>query len=145
MTLELVDLAAINDRIEYTCPMHPQIVRDQPGSCPICGMALEPRNVTVESSHPELGSMTRRFWISVTLMLPLAQLKDLLAFISSNLDYDGLRVSLGRDVAGEHSYGNHQEFDGGEGERIGRGYIVDEILQDAREAEAENNSAMGFR
>jgi YHS domain-containing protein len=51
---------------EYTCPMHPQIVRDQPGNCPICGMALEPRTVTLEQGpNPELVDMTRRFWIGV--------------------------------------------------------------------------------
>ena len=59
-------------RIEYTCPMHPEIVRDQPGSCPICGMALEPRTAVVEElENPELVSMTRRFWISVALAIPV--------------------------------------------------------------------------
>ncbi|MGH7814182.1 MAG: heavy metal translocating P-type ATPase [Candidatus Binataceae bacterium] len=53
---------------EYTCPMHPEIVRDAPGACPICGMALEPRTVTaVEERNPELDDMTRRFWISAVL------------------------------------------------------------------------------
>src|SRR5882757_7277886 len=52
----------------YTCPMHPQIVRDGPGSCPICGMALEPRRVSAEEeANPELVAMTRRFWVSVAL------------------------------------------------------------------------------
>jgi Cu+-exporting ATPase len=56
----------------YTCPMHPEIVRDAPGSCPICGMALEPRTVTLDAApDPELVSMTRRFWISALLALPL--------------------------------------------------------------------------
>ena len=59
-------------KTEYTCPMHPEIVRDQPGSCPICGMALEPRTVTAtEEENPELRDMTRRFWISVALTAPL--------------------------------------------------------------------------
>jgi P-type Cu+ transporter len=59
-------------KVEYTCPMHPQIVRNQPGSCPICGMALEPRTVTAtEQDNPELRDMTRRFWISVALTVPL--------------------------------------------------------------------------
>jgi Cu+-exporting ATPase len=59
-------------RVEYTCPMHPEIVRPSPGSCPICGMALEPRTVTaVEEENPELHDMTRRFWISLTLTVPL--------------------------------------------------------------------------
>src|SRR5205807_615291 len=57
---------------QYTCPMHPEIVRDKPGACPICGMALEPREVTAEQeAHPELDDMTRRFRISVALTAPL--------------------------------------------------------------------------
>src|SRR5580765_7956343 len=57
---------------EYTCPMHPEIVRDAPGSCPICGMALEPRTITVaEEENPELVDMARRFWVSVVLGLPV--------------------------------------------------------------------------
>jgi len=56
----------------YTCPMHPEIVRDGPGSCPICGMALEPRVVTLEDEeNPELASMSRRFWVSLVLTLPV--------------------------------------------------------------------------
>ena len=56
----------------YTCPMHPEIVRDAPGSCPICGMALEPRTVSLdEAENPELAEMSRRFWVSVALTLPL--------------------------------------------------------------------------
>jgi len=59
-------------RTEYTCPMHPEIVRSEPGSCPICGMALEPRTVTAAvEGNPELRDMTRRFWISVVLTMPL--------------------------------------------------------------------------
>jgi Cu+-exporting ATPase len=51
--------------------MHPEIVRDQPGNCPICGMALEPRDVSVGSANPELANMTRRFWVAVALTVPL--------------------------------------------------------------------------
>jgi Cu+-exporting ATPase len=51
--------------------MHPEIVRDAPGSCPICGMALEPRNVSADEENPELVSMTRRFWVGAALTLPL--------------------------------------------------------------------------
>ena len=52
--------------------MHPEIVRDGPGSCPICGMALEPRMVTLEEGpNPELIDMSRRFWVSLALTLPL--------------------------------------------------------------------------
>ncbi len=56
----------------WTCPMHPQIRQDRPGSCPICGMALEPLEPTVEEGpNPELADMTRRFWISAALTLPI--------------------------------------------------------------------------
>ena len=56
----------------WTCPMHPEIVRDGPGTCPICGMALEPRTVSAEEGpDPELADMVRRFWISLVLTLPL--------------------------------------------------------------------------
>jgi P-type Cu+ transporter len=55
----------------WTCPMHPEIIRDAPGSCPICGMALEPMMPTGAEVSPELADMTRRFWIGVALSLPL--------------------------------------------------------------------------
>src|SRR5579872_5910970 len=56
----------------YTCPMHPEILRNGPGSCPICGMALEPRTVTLEQKeNPELADMRRRFWASVVLTAPI--------------------------------------------------------------------------
>ncbi len=59
-------------KTQWTCPMHPEIVRDAPGACPICGMALEPRTVTAaEEDNPELRDMTRRFWTSVLLGIPL--------------------------------------------------------------------------
>jgi Cu+-exporting ATPase len=59
-------------RTEYTCPMHPEIVRPGPGSCPICGMALEPRTISAAAEeNPELRDMTRRFWISLVLTVPL--------------------------------------------------------------------------
>ena len=57
---------------EYTCPMHPEIVQDHPGSCPICGMALEPRTVTVDDGpNPELVDMSRRLLVSAVLSGPL--------------------------------------------------------------------------
>jgi Cu+-exporting ATPase len=57
--------------VEYTCPMHPEIVRNEPGACPICGMALEPRTVIASEENPELDNMTRRFWISTILAVPV--------------------------------------------------------------------------
>ena len=57
---------------EYTCPMHPEIVRNGPGSCPICGMALEPRVATLgDGPNPELVDMTRRMWLGAALGLPV--------------------------------------------------------------------------
>ena len=56
--------------VQYTCPMHPEIIRDAPGSCPICGMALEPMLPSDEPSH-ELTDFTRRMWISVAAAVPL--------------------------------------------------------------------------
>jgi Cu+-exporting ATPase len=56
----------------YTCPMHPEVVRDVPGICPICGMALEPRTASLEpEENPELREMSLRFWVSVVLSVPL--------------------------------------------------------------------------
>jgi Cu+-exporting ATPase len=59
----------------WTCPMHPEIVRDAPGSCPICGMALEPRSLSLQggapTDNPELGDMTRRLIVSALLTVPL--------------------------------------------------------------------------
>ncbi len=60
----------------YTCPMHPQIRQVGPGSCPICGMALEPEVASLESGpNPELVDMTRRFWIGGALALPAVVLE----------------------------------------------------------------------
>ncbi|HEV7919702.1 MAG TPA: copper-translocating P-type ATPase [Thermoanaerobaculia bacterium] len=57
---------------QWTCPMHPEVIRDGPGPCPICGMALEPLTITLEDApNPELAEMTRRFWISAALTVPL--------------------------------------------------------------------------
>jgi Cu+-exporting ATPase len=81
MALEPEIAAPPATKVEYTCPMHPEIVRDQPGNCPICGMALEPRTVTAEEGpSPELVDMTRRFWIAAALSLPvfLLAMSDLL-------------------------------------------------------------------
>ncbi|KXX66448.1 copper-transporting P-type ATPase [Marichromatium gracile] len=65
----------------YVCPMHPEVVQDHPGDCPKCGMALEPSTAAPEeTANPELTDMTRRFWASTALALPLfllAMLADL--------------------------------------------------------------------
>ncbi|MFA7091644.1 MAG: heavy metal translocating P-type ATPase [Arcobacteraceae bacterium] len=68
--------------IKYTCPMHPEIIRDAPDDCPKCGMALEPMGVESikEENHSELKQMTTRFWVSAILAMPLfilAMLADL--------------------------------------------------------------------
>ncbi len=86
MTLEPVapvgpaaPVSTASTSVEYTCPMHPEVVRVGPGSCPLCGMALEPRNAPVEN-NTELNDMTRRFWLSVALALPvfmMAMVSDL--------------------------------------------------------------------
>ncbi|MGH9675975.1 MAG: HAD-IC family P-type ATPase, partial [Candidatus Acidiferrum sp.] len=71
----------------YTCPMHPEIIRVGPSSCPICGMALEPMDVLVEpDADPEYDSMKRRFWVSAALSLPLL----LLSMLGESL---GLRLA----------------------------------------------------
>jgi Cu+-exporting ATPase len=70
MMLEPEVAAPALTRTEYVCPMHPEIVRSEPGSCPICGMALEPRTVTMdEEENPELTDMRRRFWVSAGLTI----------------------------------------------------------------------------
>jgi len=77
--------------IEYVCPMHPEVVQDRPGSCPKCGMALEPRAAAAEeASNSELADMTRRFWISTALAIPL-----LLISMSDLLPGDPLMRALG--------------------------------------------------
>jgi copper-(or silver)-translocating P-type ATPase len=74
MALEPAAISAPATRIEYTCPMHPQVVRSEPDNCPICGMSLELREITMEETNPELADMTRRFWISVALAIPMLAL-----------------------------------------------------------------------
>lgn len=86
------DISAVDDTAIYTCPMHPEVRQVGPGSCPICGMALEPLAVTAESGpNPELADMTKRFWIGLALALPVvalemgAHLIDLHHIISAKL------------------------------------------------------------
>jgi Cu+-exporting ATPase len=68
--------AAAPEGTIYTCPMHPQIRQIGPGSCPICGMALEPEVASLDAPpNPELADMTRRFWIGLVLALPAVVLE----------------------------------------------------------------------
>ena len=71
MALEAKGLPVVETKTEYTCPMHPEIVQDHPGSCPKCGMALEPRSVEAEEDTSELDDMSRRFWVSGILAIPV--------------------------------------------------------------------------
>ena len=73
MALESAGPPQLDTQIEWTCPMHPEIVRREPGNCPICGMALEPRTVAAdeEGANPELIDMTRRFWLAAAFTIPL--------------------------------------------------------------------------
>lgn len=66
----------VREGVIYTCPMHPQIRRSEPGACPICGMALEPLTASADTgSNPELKSMTLRFWIGLALAAPVFALE----------------------------------------------------------------------
>ncbi len=73
MALELGTPQRSAGKMIYTCPMHPQVEQDHPGTCPICGMTLEPKNIAGGASedNSELKDMTRRFWISSALSLPV--------------------------------------------------------------------------
>ena len=75
MALEPVVVPGAASKTVYTCPMHPEIVSDEPGDCPECGMALEAQSVAVEAApSPELVLMTRKFWVSLVLTVPLVLL-----------------------------------------------------------------------
>ena len=72
MALEPLAPLTLATRAEWVCPMHPEVVQAEPGSCRICGMALEARTVSVEEEpNPELRDMTRRFWVSLGLTVPV--------------------------------------------------------------------------
>ena len=73
-----------SDGVEYTCPMHPEVRQDGPGTCPKCGMALEPVKATdATGPDPELADMTRRFWISAALAVPIMVLSMLFPMVSA--------------------------------------------------------------
>ncbi len=71
MALDPMGIPVMASKTEYTCPMHPEIVQDYPGACPKCGMALESRTVEMEEDTSELDDMTRRFWVSTFLAIPV--------------------------------------------------------------------------
>jgi len=72
MALEPAQPPPPASQVEYTCPMHPEIVRQEPGTCPICGMALEARAAEgEEEASPELRDMTRRLWLATAFTVPL--------------------------------------------------------------------------
>lgn len=76
----------------YTCPMHPEVRQAGPGSCPICGMALEPATVTADSGpNPELADMTRRFWVGLALAAPV--------FVLEMGGHLGVLMTLGRQAS----------------------------------------------
>jgi Cu+-exporting ATPase len=73
---------------EYVCPMHPEIIRKEPGFCPKCGMALEPREVSEGEENLELIDMSRRFWVSLMLSLPvfmMAMIHDMMPELAARL------------------------------------------------------------
>ncbi|MGZ3257604.1 MAG: copper-transporting P-type ATPase [Croceibacterium sp.] len=80
----------------YTCPMHPQVRGTAPGSCPICGMALELESAAIgeEGPNPELADFTRRFWIGTVLTVPL-----LVLTMGPYFGLGGIRASLGEATA----------------------------------------------
>ncbi|MCA0373641.1 MAG: copper-translocating P-type ATPase [Proteobacteria bacterium] len=85
------------DTQTYTCPMHPQIRHIGPGSCPICGMALEPAEFALsDKPDPELVDMTKRFWVSLALSLPLLTKvmgEHFIPWIHENLNNDWARFA----------------------------------------------------
>src|SRR5260370_1635509 len=71
-------MASDEKKVRSPCPMHPEVIQFGPGSCPICGMALEPMDVFAEvEADPEYDSMRLRFWVSAALSLPVLLLSML--------------------------------------------------------------------
>ncbi|MCH7681901.1 HAD-IC family P-type ATPase, partial [candidate division KSB1 bacterium] len=93
MALEPMGVPQSASKTEYTCPMHPEVVQGHPGSCPKCGMALEPRTFTVADENPELREMSRRFWLSTLLALPVFILA-MIADLAPNLLPQGLSMQM---------------------------------------------------
>ncbi len=91
MSLEPTGVYQAESKTEYVCPMHPEVVQDHQGSCPKCGMALEPRISTLEEENPELIYMSKRFWLSTVLALPLFILA-MIADLTPGLLPEGLHM-----------------------------------------------------
>jgi Cu2+-exporting ATPase len=89
----IADTSAISPDVMYTCPMHPEIQQLGSGICPKCGMALEPMEASLEEDTTELHDMTRRFWVCLTLSLPL-----LLLTMSDMIHGLNLAQRIGIDV-----------------------------------------------
>ena len=95
------------NKIRYTCPMHPEVIQFAPGTCPQCGMALEPMdfmaNDSAEAADPEYLSMRKRFWVSAALSLPvvlLAMFGEHIALPLSGSARHGLQFALARITQG---------------------------------------------
>ncbi len=71
MALELKNVPLVATKTQYTCPMHPEIIQDEPGACPKCGMALEAVTVEADEDTSELDYMSKRFWLSAVLAIPV--------------------------------------------------------------------------
>ncbi len=71
MALEPKGVPVVASKTQYTCPMHPEIIQDHPGNCPKCGMALEAVTVEAEEDSSELDDMSKRFWVSAALAIPV--------------------------------------------------------------------------
>lgn len=88
-----IEAPSIKNRKQYTCPMHPEVIQDHPGSCPKCGMALEAVDVEVDEENEELTDMTHRLWISATLTLPVFVLAMSVDMFASLLP-DGISMKM---------------------------------------------------
>src|SRR5437867_10080326 len=85
--------------VTYTCPMHPEVVRVGPGSCPKCGMTLEPVTpLAAGEANPELVDMTRRFWVSAVLSVPLVLLAMAPMFGATRIHFPYLELLLATPV-----------------------------------------------
>jgi Cu+-exporting ATPase len=82
----------MNSAAEYTCPMHPEIVQDHSGNCPICGMTLEPKNVETKADDSEYKSMRLRFWLGLAFSIPVFLLA-MASMISTINDFIPLSLS----------------------------------------------------